>query len=80
MNVLRTAVTVVLLAGAAPWHIALAEPGDWYLGLGAGRSQSKLDDAELTREVGTPGFAPTAVFRDDHGQAFKLFGGLQLSN
>ena len=49
MSLLRTAVALVLVSAATAWQPALADDAEWYLGLGAGRSQSKLDDAALTR-------------------------------
>jgi OmpA-OmpF porin, OOP family len=79
MQFAKVAVGVVFFAGvAAVWQPVLADEGGWYVGLGGGRSQSRLDDERLARELSAPGFIPDTVSWDNHGDAYKGFAGYQF--
>ena len=79
MSLLRTTIAFVLVSAAAAPIPSLADESDWYLGVGAGRSQSKLNDQKIAEDLTAAGFAPAAVYRNDHGDAYKGFAGFRLS-
>jgi OOP family OmpA-OmpF porin len=79
MSLLRTTIALVLVSATATPIPALADEADWYLGFGAGRSQSKLNDQKIAEDLTAAGFAPNAVYRHDHGDAYKGFAGFRLS-
>ncbi len=58
--------------------VAKADDVDWYLGLGAGRSISRLSNAKIADQVSEPGFSSLAVDSDDKVNAYKVFGGYQF--
>ena len=75
----RTPLAIALLVitvGAT--HSAYADDAEWYVGAGVGRTQSKLDNGRLARELNAPGFVSAAVYGDDHDTAYKAFGGYQF--
>ena len=74
------AALAVLSALSCAIQPAVADDAQWYVGLGAGKSQSKLDDERLANEVSAPGFAAGPLYWDHHGDAFKAFGGYKFSN
>jgi OmpA-OmpF porin, OOP family len=78
MQLVKVAIGVAIFSGVAVWPPALADEGDWYVGLGGGRSQSRLDDDRLARELSAPGFSPDTVSWDNHGDAYKAFAGYQF--
>jgi OOP family OmpA-OmpF porin len=65
---------IMLLAGQP----ALADDSDWYVGLGGGRSLSRLNDDKITNELTTPGYDSATLDRSDHENTYKVFGGFQF--
>lgn len=61
-------------------QLAQADEPDWYAGVGAGRSVSKLDDAKIAEELQAPGFATTSIETKTHRNTWKVFGGYQFSS
>ncbi len=76
---LAGAATLAMGLTLAYSRAACAADADWYLGLGAGRSASHLDDTRIAEELTSPGFAVTSIDTDSHKNAYKLFGGYQVN-
>jgi OOP family OmpA-OmpF porin len=59
---------------------ARADDADWYAGIGAGRSVSKLDYSRIAAELDAPGFTTTSIDTNTHRNTYKLFGGYQFGS
>ena len=70
----------VALGVAQVTQIAQADEPDWYVGVGAGRSVSKLDDSRIAAELDAPGFTTRTLDTNTHRNAYKLFGGYQFGS
>ncbi|MEO8524679.1 MAG: OmpA family protein [Caldimonas sp.] len=51
----------------------------FYGGLSVGQSRARIDEARITAGLLGAGLTTTAMSRDEHDTAFKLFGGYQLN-
>lgn len=73
------------LAGLGTLIAALAAPawaqdaGYPYAGISLGQSRAKIDEARITAGLLGAGLTTTAMTRDEHDTAFKLFGGYQFN-
>jgi OOP family OmpA-OmpF porin len=78
----RIAGAVALAIGVAVGvaQSAQADEPDWYVGLGAGRSVSKLDDSRIAAELQAPGFTTSSIETNTHRNTWKLFGGYQFGS
>jgi len=81
MKLIPTALTlaIITLAAGGPITARAAEPG-WYGGVNLGRGMASIDDPRITRELLGNGFTATQIQNRDRHEAYKLFGGYQLSN
>ena len=61
-------------------QLANADDAQGYLGVGAGRSESKIDYGRIANELNAPGFTTTSVDTSTHRNAYKLFGGYQFGS
>ena len=61
-------------------QLAHADDAQWYAGVGAGRSVSKLDDTRIAAELDAPGFTTTSIDTNAHRNTYKLFGGYQFGS
>lgn len=73
MKLARAVAGAIVLSGTAA--AAFADDGGWYVGMGAGQSQSKLDERRVLGEASAAGFAPGGLGWDNHGDAYKAFVG-----
>ena len=56
-----------------------ADDAEWYLGLGAGRSLSRLSNTKIVDQVNGPEFSTESVDSNDKVNAYKVFGGYQFT-
>ena len=59
--------------------VVRADDAEWYLGLGAGRSLSRLSNAKIVDQVNGMGFTTSSVDSNDKVNAYKVFGGYQFN-
>ncbi|ODV09625.1 MAG: flagellar motor protein MotB [Rubrivivax sp. SCN 70-15] len=68
--------TLIVVAATPAW----AQDGGYpYLGISLGQSRAKIDEARITAGLLGAGLTTTAMTRDEHDTAFKLFGGYQFN-
>ena len=67
----------ILAAVGAP--AAAQEGGYFYGGVGFGQSRAKIDEPRITASLLGAGLNTTSMSRDEHGTAYKLFGGYQIN-
>jgi OOP family OmpA-OmpF porin len=72
------ALAIAVALGAAP--AVHADDAEWYAGVGAGRSVSKLDYGRIAAELDAPGFTTTSIDTNTHRNTYKLFGGYQFGS
>jgi OOP family OmpA-OmpF porin len=80
MQATRASVKLGLLALtiiAAP--MVSAQDSGWYLGANVGQSESKIDDAQITKSLLGAGLATTSMSNRDDYTGFKVFGGYQFN-
>jgi len=68
---------VALALIASPY--AQAQDSGWYLGLNAGKTKAKIDDARITGLIVPAGFTVTSINDDDRGNGLKVFGGYEFN-
>jgi len=59
--------------------LAMAQDTGWYLGGNVGRAATTIDDARITQGLSAEGLATTSIDNQDRHNAYKLYGGYQLS-
>lgn len=68
--------TLIVAAAAPAW----AQDGGYpYVGISLGQSRAKIDEERITAGLLGAGLTTTAMTRDEHDTAFKLFGGYQFN-
>jgi OOP family OmpA-OmpF porin len=77
MKLARVVAGAIVLSATA--GAAFADDGGWYIGLGAGQSQSKLNENQVLGEISAPGYTPGPLTWDNHGNAYKGFVGYGFS-
>lgn len=75
------ALSAIGLAGCAVMSSssAMAAEDGWLIGINAGQSMSKIDDASIRSQLSQTGFTTTAITDRDRKTAFKLFGGYKFN-
>ncbi len=58
---------------------ALAADRVWYGGINVGQSRTNIDDARISTELQSAGFATAVTAKDERDKAYKLFGGYQFN-
>jgi OmpA-OmpF porin, OOP family len=82
-NLIRVAKVAGTLAvvGCAVMNstIALAADSGWIVGLSAGQSRSKIDDARITASLQGAGLSTTSMSDDNVDTGYKIFAGYQFN-
>lgn len=58
---------------------ALAADTGWYGGVNVGQSRTNIDDARISTELQSAGFATAVTAKDERDTAYKLFGGYRFN-
>src|SRR6202041_1805257 len=74
-----SAIILVVALGVITTSYASPDDAGWYVGANLGDSRAKIDDARITSNLLSEGFAVTALNDDDHHFGYKLFGGYQFN-
>lgn len=67
------------LAALGSAQVLAQNEGHFYGGLGAGRSQSKIDDDRINTALIGAGATSTSITHDQRDAAYKVFGGYQFN-
>jgi OOP family OmpA-OmpF porin len=73
------ALCLASLAALACTPVLAQNEGHFYGGIGAGRSQSKIDDDRINAALIGSGATSTSITHDQRDAAYKVFGGYQFS-
>ena len=73
-----TTLVATTLAAMTCVHAATDDSG-WYLGANAGLARTDIDNAEITRDLLSRGFTPTAIDNDNSHFGYKLYGGYDFN-
>ena len=68
----KVARAVALAVGVAlgVTQLVHADDAEWYVGVGAGRSVSKLNDSRIATELNAPVFTTASIETDTHKNAW----------
>jgi len=73
------ALCLASLAALACTQVLAQNEGHFYGGVGAGRSQSKIDDDRINAALIGAGATSTSITHDQRDAAYKVFGGYQFN-
>jgi len=78
ISLMRLAGLAALASLVAAPAFAEPVPGDFYGGASIGQSRSKIDDAVITADLQSSGFATSSMTNDEQAPAWKAFAGYQF--